>query len=242
MMQVDARILPDGPYLGTLPTWRPEAVAFDLDGTLLDTERFCGAAKAAVLWAHGVTPDPDFIASMKGKHFSVVGGLLAEVLPESDPSTPAQLSAEFTGAFGGMIAASPVMTPGAEKLVEVASGSVPLAVATNNLPSIAAGALGQAGLLHRFDHVVTPEGRMEPKPAPDVYLRAAELCGAAPARTLAVEDSRTGLLAARRAGMWVLGVGPDPDPENAALADWWVPALDDPELLNWVSGWNETGR
>jgi HAD superfamily hydrolase (TIGR01509 family) len=237
MLTVDTRILPDGPYLGELPAWRPEAVAFDLDGTLLDTERCCSAGKAAVLWAHGVAPDPGFIDSMKGKHFSVVGRLLAEALPDADPATAEQLAAEFVGAFGGMIAASPVVMPGAEKLLEVASGSIPLAVASNNLQHIATGALEQAGLLDRFDHIVTPEGDLAPKPAPDVYARAATLCGANAAQTLAIEDSRTGLLAARKAGMWVLGVGPEPAPENAALADWWVPSLDDPDLLNWAASW-----
>lgn len=222
--------------------WRPSAVAFDLDGTLLNTERFCGAAKAAVLWAHGVTPRLEFIEAMKGLHYSVVGERIAEVLPAEDPATVDELIEEFTGAFGGMVVSNPRVMPGAEEMVGLAAKSVPLAVASNTRPGTVRAGLERAGMSHHFAHLVTPTEDQRPKPAPDIYRQAAQLCEAAPGEVLAVEDSRSGLTAARAAGLRVLGVGPDPSPEAAALADWWVPTLDNPVLLEWVGSWERPVR
>jgi beta-phosphoglucomutase-like phosphatase (HAD superfamily) len=66
--------------------------------------------------------------------------------------------------------------------------------------------LESAGLAAPFEVVVTSEEVDEPKPAPDVYLRAAELLGSPAAEVVALEDSPPGAAAARAAGMYVIGV------------------------------------
>ena len=66
--------------------------------------------------------------------------------------------------------------------------------------------LASAGLAAPFEVVVTSEEVAEPKPAPDVYLRAAELLDSPPGDTVALEDSPPGAAAARAAGMYVIGV------------------------------------
>jgi beta-phosphoglucomutase-like phosphatase (HAD superfamily) len=66
--------------------------------------------------------------------------------------------------------------------------------------------LASAGLAESFEAVVTAEDVAEAKPAPDVYLRAAELLRSPPAETVALEDSPPGAAAARAAGMYVIGV------------------------------------
>jgi beta-phosphoglucomutase-like phosphatase (HAD superfamily) len=66
--------------------------------------------------------------------------------------------------------------------------------------------LGSAGLAEPFEVVVTSEEVAEPKPAPDVYLRAAELLGCPAGEVVALEDSPPGAAAARAAGMYVIGV------------------------------------
>ena len=66
--------------------------------------------------------------------------------------------------------------------------------------------LDAAGLASPFEVVVTSEDVAEPKPAPDVYLRAAELLGSPASETIALEDSPPGAAAARAAGMYVIGV------------------------------------
>jgi len=96
--------------------------------------------------------------------------------------------------------------PGAEELVRELKERLPVAVASNTPQHLVRGALACAGLAQYFDVVVTSDQVAEPKPSPDVYLRACELLGAAPSRSIALEDSPTGVAAARAAGMFVIGI------------------------------------
>ncbi len=82
----------------------------------------------------------------------------------------------------------------------------PVAVASNTPSRLLRGALACAGIASLFEVVVAADDVTEPKPSPDVYLRACELLGAEPSRSIALEDSPTGVAAARAAGMFVLGV------------------------------------
>ncbi len=95
---------------------------------------------------------------------------------------------------------------GAEELVQELKERVPIAVASNTPERLVRGALACAGLAKYFDVVVTADQVAEPKPSPDVYLRACELLGAAPSRSIGLEDSPTGVAAARAAGMFVVGI------------------------------------
>lgn len=99
-----------------------------------------------------------------------------------------------------------VAFPGAEDLVRELKARVPIAVASNTPQRLVRGALTCAGLEQYFDVVVTGDQVPEPKPSPDVYLRACELLGAAPSRSVGLEDSPTGVAAARAAGMFVIGI------------------------------------
>ena len=96
--------------------------------------------------------------------------------------------------------------PGAEELVLELRGQVPIAVASNTPHRLVIGALTCAGLAGHFEVVVTGDQVAEPKPSPDVYLRACELSGASPARSIGLEDSPTGLAAVRAAGMYSIGI------------------------------------
>jgi HAD superfamily hydrolase (TIGR01509 family) len=96
--------------------------------------------------------------------------------------------------------------PGAGELVQELKEWVPVAVASNTPERLVRGALACAGLAQHFDVVVTADQVAEPKPSPDVYLRACELLGAAPSRSIGLEDSPTGVAAARAAGMFVIGI------------------------------------
>ncbi len=78
---------------------------------------------------------------------------------------------------------------------------VPIAVATSSEAEFTEFSLQQAGLAGRFPTVVTGDQVARGKPAPDIYLRAAERLGVTPALCVALEDSEAGILAARAAGM-----------------------------------------
>jgi HAD superfamily hydrolase (TIGR01509 family) len=122
-----------------------------------------------------------------------------------------------------------VAFPGAENLVRELKARVPIAVASNTPERLVRGALACAGVTEYFDVVVTADQVAEPKPSPDVYLRACELLGAAPSRSIALEDSPTGAAAARAAGMFVIGI---PSFPGVLLdeADLVGQSLDDPRV------------
>jgi len=101
--------------------------------------------------------------------------------------------------------------PGARELVEALAGRRRLGIASNSPRKWVEAVLASAGLTAPFDVVVTSEEVAEPKPAPDVYLRAAELLGSPAGETVALEDSPPGAAAARAAGMYVIGVPYFPD-------------------------------
>lgn len=91
-----------------------------------------------------------------------------------------------------------------------------------------------AGLAEYFTHTFAAGEVRSPKPAPDLYLTACEALGAAPGRSVAFEDSATGISSARAAGLYVAVV---PSLPGADLDhDWLGAGLGEPELLNWARG------
>lgn len=213
--------------------WTPTAVVFDCDGTLMDTELHWQKARDLVLRGYGVAPDPGFAARAKGLHYTECGRLMAEVAGQ--PGRAEEMTVHLLDAFRELVADDPATMPGAGALVRGVADFAPLAVASNCPLDVVESCLDGAGLLSYFAHVVVPGNDVRPKPAPDVYLTAAALCGAEPADALAVEDSHCGILAARRAGLRILGVGGDPTEEEAAAVDLWVHDLSDAGLVNWAN-------
>jgi HAD superfamily hydrolase (TIGR01509 family) len=120
--------------------------------------------------------------------------------------------------------------PGAVELLEALRASgVPVGLATNSGREFATRALRAAGIYDRFDAVVSAEDVARPKPAPDVYVAAAEAIGAEPGECVALEDSETGVTAAKAAGMTVIVVPSFPGIDLDA-ADLVVASLRDPRV------------
>jgi mannitol-1-/sugar-/sorbitol-6-/2-deoxyglucose-6-phosphatase len=101
--------------------------------------------------------------------------------------------------------------PGCLELVTAARGKLKLAVASSSPKNLVEAVLERFEIASLFDAVVTGSDVERPKPAPDIFLRAAERLGVAPADCLVLEDSFAGATAARAAGMPVIVV-PDGDP------------------------------
>lgn len=228
-------------------SWTPEAVVFDCDGTLMDTEQHWQEARSQAFREFGLRPAPGFAERAQGVHYIDCGRMMAE---EADkPHLVAELTGSLLEHFVARVSDDPVTMPGAVEFVRRLSGRLPLAVASNCPLEVVERSLDRAGLLVHFGHVVVPhdpsagdgtheggEDRIRPKPWPDVYATAVRLCGVPADRALAVEDSLTGIESARRAGLRVLGVGPRPGEQDAARADLWVSGLHAPALLGlpWV--------
>ena len=119
----------------------------------------------------------------------------------------------------------------AEWLEHVAGA--PIALATNAERANVDFTLDGAGLRRYFDVIVDGSQVARPKPAPDVYLRAAELLKIAPRNCIVFEDSPVGVAAAVAAGMRVVGVRTHPSPLDGIVFS--VANFLDPQLDSWLS-------
>lgn len=214
-------------------SWTPTAVVFDCDGTLMDTERHWMEARQYTFDTAGLDAPAGFAERAKGLHYTECGQLMAD--ETGHPELGPDLADTLLKRFRTLVQERPVTMPGAREMVEATAAFAPLAVASNCPREVVESCLDSAGLLRFFRTVVVPDDSLRPKPYPDVYLTAAKYCEAFPGETMAIEDTHCGILAAVRAGLRVVGVGPWPGEETASLVDLWAETLADPEITGWAS-------
>lgn len=192
----------------------PRAVLLDLDGTLVDTTAAWHRAYAEVAAAHGRTLPAGWWARAAGRGMAESTVVLG-VDPAAEPDRARALADELSRHGAAALAARPATwrwRPGARELmVALSARRLPHAVVTAVAGAVAEPLL--AAMRVAPDAVVTGDAVARGKPAPDPYLRAAELLGVAPDDCLVVEDSPTGVAAAEAAGMVVLAV-----PHGGAVA------------------------
>ena len=209
----------------------PEAVVFDMDGLMLDSERAINEcmARAASDLGH------DLPASLWLQMIGGGDGLCRRLLTDRiGADATVELLARAEAMYDVVADAGIDHRPGIVDLLDwlVARG-IPRAVATSTRRPLAMRKLAAAGLLPYFAAVATSSDVAAQKPAPDVYLLAASKLGVAPARCLVLEDSPTGVRAALAAGMTPVQV-PDmlvPDDAARALGHRIVASLGDAQRL-----------
>ncbi|MEU2153669.1 HAD family phosphatase [Streptomyces sp. NPDC019396] len=207
-----------------------EAVVFDCDGMLVDTESCWTVAETAVFAAHGHAFGPEQKALVIGRTLEDAGETMARYLGR--PGAGAELAAELLGRVRKELSEGAPALPGAAELVRACRAAVPVAVASNSPRELLDAALGSAGLAEYFTHSFAADEVSSPKPAPDLYLTACETLGAAPEHTVAFEDSATGIASARAAGLYVAVVPSLPGVELDH--DWLAGSLADPDVRDWA--------
>lgn len=183
----------------------PRGVVFDMDGVLIDSGAHHRAAWQALLEELGVVPAPDFWRTTIGRPAEEAVGLLLGV--DLSPFEARRLAIRKREHYVRLARRGVQPVRGAPAFVaELRRQAIPCAVATSASHPDVARLLREAGLARRFDAIVTADDVRLGKPDPEVYERAAAALGLPPAECLAFEDSLVGVVAARRAGMAVIGV------------------------------------
>ncbi|MBY6115217.1 HAD family phosphatase [Mameliella alba] len=181
-----------------------DAVIFDLDGTLLDTERLAFASGRAALARHGLSLDLDLFLRLVGTAVDTGRAILVDRFGEQDYDS---ILADWQAEDHALSEAGIPLKRGAEDLLSrIDLMGLPRGIATSSRRAGAEHKLAKSALAARFDVVVTRDCVSRAKPAPDPYLLAAERLGADPRRCLAFEDSNTGAESAFAAGMTVVQV------------------------------------
>ena len=180
-----------------------EAVLFDLDGVIVDSEPWWHAIRVEWAAARGLTwTEADNRACM-GRNSRDWAAVMRERL-DLDLSIP-EIEAAIVDALVAKYARQPVpRVDGAVEAVRRIAATFPSAIASSAHPAVIRAALGAVGLVGCFRAVVSADDVAKGKPAPDVYLEAARRLGIAADRCLVVEDSLNGVLAGRAAGMTVV--------------------------------------
>ena len=182
------------------------AVIFDMDGVLVDSGAHHREAWKALLDELGVVPaEPDYWRLTIGRpSVEAVPLLLGRATSWAEAQ---RLAARKQDHYRRLAAGGPALVRGVTTFVtELATRSVPRAVATSASRRDVDALLTHAGLRDRFEIVVTAEDVRRGKPDPEVYLLAARGLGVAPEHCLVFEDAVVGVQAARRAGMRTIGV------------------------------------
>jgi HAD superfamily hydrolase (TIGR01509 family) len=197
-----------------------EAVVFDLDGVLVQSEELWDAARRELAEAHGIEwPDgaTDAMMGMSSREWS---RYVHEEVGVPDP--PEEINRKVLEWVEERYRADLPWIPGAVEAVRRMGERFPLGLATSSNREIVDLVVEVGGFEDLLRVTVSSEEVERGKPAPDVYLEAARRMGVDPARAAAVEDSTNGLLAAHAAGMRVIAIPNDAHPpaeKGLAVAD-----------------------
>lgn len=189
----------------------PQAVVFDLDGLMFNTEDLYDEAGAIILQRRG----KEFTAGLKRKMMGLPSRLALQVMIDFHDldATALELERETDAVFAEILGPRLAPMNGLAELLEaLEAASIPKAIATSSRRSFTVKVLGHFDFEPRFEFLLTSEDVLQGKPHPEIYLAAAEQFGLNPAQLLVLEDSENGCRAAVAAGACTIAV---PSPHSS---------------------------
>ena len=196
----------------------PEAVIFDCDGVVMDSEgiAFDLLAEQLLEYGHPMTHDQMRQLFLGGtmRSFWTEVRALGVALPDD------WVDAQYARMFAALTRYTPLIPGIVHVLDRLDAAGIPYAMGSNGPLRKMQITMGQhPGLMDRFHgHIYSAQALGAPKPAPDVFLHAAAALGMAPAGCVVIEDSVSGARAARAAGMRCLGIAEHDDGAGLAKA------------------------
>ena len=201
------------------------AVLFDLDGLLIDSERLAMETVRETCQALGYRIEEQTLARVIGQGHESCLALYREAIPDFDEAAFASLEAKV---LYERFRSDLQTKPGVGELLDVLSRrGIPYALATSSGAERVRRSLERTGLTSRFSIVISGGDGLASKPAPDLFLAAAKALCVSPAHCLILEDSLNGVRAGHAAGAQVCLV-PDLLPYSSAFApfcDWTAETL-----------------
>jgi HAD superfamily hydrolase (TIGR01509 family) len=205
-----------------------EAVVFDMDGVLIDSEPVWERVRRGLVADRGGHWPADAQSRLMGMSTAEWSAYLS--VDFGVGLTPAQVADQVITAMAAEYVEHLPLLPGAIDAVRALAARWPLGVASSSPPSLIETVLAAAGLTSAFAATVSSEEVPRGKPAPDVYLAAAARLSVSPASCAAIEDSSNGLRSAAAAGFTVIAI-PRPEyppaPDALASARLVLPSLTD---------------
>ena len=210
-----------------------DAVVFDMDGVIVDSEQVWDDVREQYTREVGGTYTESATRDMMGMSSVEWSRYMHDAL--GVPGTPDEINAEVVRRMLERYGEAPPLIPGAVDAVRRCAERWPLAVASSSNPELIEVVLERAEIRELFRAVVSSQEVARGKPAPDVYLEAAQRLAVDAQACAAVEDSHNGIRSAKAAGMRVVAVPNThfpPDEESLALADAVVQSVTDvPETI-----------
>jgi HAD superfamily hydrolase (TIGR01509 family) len=205
-----------------------EAVVFDLDGVIVQSEELWDAARRELADEHGIEWPGDATDAMMGMSSKEWSRYVHDEVGVPDP--PEEINRRVLAWVEKRYREDLPWIPGAREAVRRIGGHFPLGLATSSNREIIDIVVEVGGFEDLLKVTVSSEEVERGKPAPDVYLEATKRMGVDPRRSAAVEDSTNGLLAAKAAGMRVIAIPNDAHPpaeKGLAAADVVLDSIDE---------------
>ena len=215
-----------------------EAVVFDLDGVLVDSEHVWDEVREQLALERGGRWHERAQADMMGMSSIEWSRYMHDVIGLAE--SPAEINAEVVREMQSRYSAQLPLIDGAVDAVTMLAGAFRLGLASSSNRPLIEIVLSLAGLAPMFEATVSSEEVERGKPAPDVFLEAARRLDIPPGRCAAVEDSANGIRAAHAAGMRVVAI-PNrrypPEADALAQADAVVGSVGEltPQLIRGLS-------
>ena len=210
-----------------------DAVIFDMDGTLIDSMWLWVAIDEEYLKRYGLTEPDSFHEDMEGRSFLEVAEYYRSIFPSLQKTTEEIVKEWYEMAYYKYTHEVPLKRGARDFIERMRAEGRKIGIATSNSSMLAEDTLNARGVWELFDCVKTSYEAGAGKPAPDVYLLAAEALGASPDRCLVFEDVPAGIQGGKNAGMRVCAVEDDFSKrwleKKRGLADYYIQDYEDIE-------------